>query len=91
MYGLITQIHAQPGMRERVSELLVDGLSARPGLISYSVAEDGKASNALWVSEVWRDEESYLAAINTPWFKAFLAGAKPMLSKVCESVVARAA
>ena len=89
MYGLITQLQTQPGMRQQVSELLVDGLSSRPGLISYAVSEDAKTPTSLWVTEVWRDEDSYRSAIGTTWFKAFVAGAKPMLAEIGESVVAR--
>lgn len=86
MYGLITRVTAKPGQREALAELLIGGLSHRPGCLSYVVAEDQQSSADLWV---WIDEAAHKASLVAPEIKAFTVRGWPMVAGMQDSVITR--
>ncbi|APF38390.1 Quinol monooxygenase YgiN [Chelatococcus sambhunathii] len=80
MYGLLGQIIATPGARDRLAAILVEGTADMPGCISYVVAYDMEDADALWVTEVWKDRESHAASLDLPAVKAAIAEARPLIA-----------
>ena len=89
MYGLITRVSAKPGQREALAQLLIGGLSHRPGCLSYVVAEDAQSSADLWVTEVWVDEAAHKTSLTAPEIKAFTVRGWPMVAGMQDSVITR--
>ena len=46
MYGLIGKMTAQPGARDELIEILLDGVGGMPGCLSYVVARDPEDADA---------------------------------------------
>jgi quinol monooxygenase YgiN len=80
MYGLIGKIIAQPGQREELAEILIHGSKELPGCISYVVAADPKEPDALWVTEVWSDENSHKASLELESVKDAITRGRPLIA-----------
>jgi len=80
MYGLIGKIRAQPGQREALGAVLVEGVAGMPGCLSYVVAHDAEDPEALWVTEVWDSETSHTASLDLPSVQAAIAKGRPMIA-----------
>ncbi len=80
MYGLIGKMNAVPGQREALAEILLAGLAAMPGCLSYIVAQDPTDSDALWVTEVWTDAEHHRASLSLPSVQAAIARGRPLIA-----------
>ena len=70
MYGLIGKIRATQGDRDRLAEILINGLSDMPGCLSYVVARDPADADVLWVTEVWTSREHHAASLELPRVQA---------------------
>lgn len=51
MYGLIVKMTAQPGHRDELAKILIEGVSGLPGCWSYIVAVDPSEPDVLWIGE----------------------------------------
>lgn len=80
MYGLIGRIIAVPGQRDALVAALLEGTQEMPGCLSYVVAADPSAADALWVTEVWTDRESHRASLQLPAVQAAIARGKPLIA-----------
>lgn len=80
MYGLIGKMNAVPGQREALAEILLAGLAAMPGCLSYIVAQDPTDSDALWVTEVWSSAEDHRASLSLPSVQAAIARGRPLIA-----------
>lgn len=80
MYGLIGKMRAQPGRRDALVALLLDGTQDMPGCLSYVVAADPTDHDAIWITEVWTDEQSHKASLSLPAVQAAIAAARPMIA-----------
>lgn len=58
-----------------------------PGCLSYIVAKDAKDENAIWVTEVWKDEASHKASLSLPQVQQAIAKGRPMLAGFGEMFV----
>ncbi|RZA31535.1 MAG: antibiotic biosynthesis monooxygenase, partial [Lysobacteraceae bacterium] len=58
MYGLIGKMRAQPGQRDALIAILLEGTTAMPGCLSYGIAKDKLEADALWITETWVDQAS---------------------------------
>lgn len=54
MYGLIGKMTAQPGRRDELVRILIDGVSGLPGCLSYIVAVDPLEPEVIWITEAWQ-------------------------------------
>lgn len=89
MYGLIGKMMAAPGRREELSAILLEGLGALPGNLSYVVAREPSSPDALWITEVWTDAEAHAGSLKLPAVQEAIRKARPLLAgmeRVAETV-----
>lgn len=80
MYGLIGKMNTVPGQRDAFAAILLEGMKAMPGCLSYIVARDPADDNALWVTEVWDSQASHKASLALPAVQAAIAKGRPMIA-----------
>lgn len=80
MFGLIGRMRASPGKRDELVALLLDGTEKMPGCLSYVVARDPADADAIWITEVWTDEQSHKASLDLPPVQATIAKARPIIA-----------
>lgn len=80
MYGLIGRIKAQPGQRDALAALLLEGTDVMPGCFSYVVARDPTDADALWITEVWDSRDSHRASLQLPAVQAAIAKGRPLIA-----------
>jgi quinol monooxygenase YgiN len=80
MYGLLGKITAVPGQRDALAAILLDGMHAMPGCLSYVIARDPADDNVLWVTEVWDSQDSHRASLSLPSVQAAIAKGRPLIA-----------
>lgn len=80
MYGIIGRIDAVEGSRDALAAVLLEGIAGMPGCLSYVVANDPEDVNALWVTEVWEDEESHQESLSLPAVQEAIRKGRPMIA-----------
>ena len=80
MYGLIGKMKAVAGKRDDLVAILLAGVSAMPGCLSYVVANEPGDADALWVTEVWASEASHKASLELPSVKGAMAKGRPLIA-----------
>ena len=80
MFGLIGKMRAASGKRSELIAILSGGTQTMPGCISYVVAEDPADADAIWITEVWENEESHKASLQLPEVKAAIAKGRPLIA-----------
>ena len=81
MYGLIGKIISNPGQREAVLALLLQGAEELPGCLSYIVAKDTENRDAVWVTEVWENQASHEDSLQLPAVRDAIAQAMPLIAE----------
>lgn len=79
MYGLIGKMRAKPGERDALIAILLEGIGAMPGCLSYIVARDPGEADAIWITEVWDSEACHKASLQLPAVQAAIAKARPII------------
>ncbi len=87
MYGLIGKMLATPGQRDALLAILLEGTAEMPGCLSYVIAKDPADVSAIWISEVWVDQERHQASLSLPAVKSAIARARPMIAGFGERFV----
>ncbi len=80
MFGLIGRMKAQPGRRDELVSILLEGTGGMPGCLSYVVARDRDDVDAIWITEVWTDEASHKASLSLPGVQAAIAQGRPLIA-----------
>lgn len=80
MYGLIGKILALPGKRDGLIEILLEGMQDMPGCRSYIVAKDPADPNAIWVTEVWEDQNSHKESLSLESVQEAIARGSPLIA-----------
>ena len=80
MYGLIGKMQAQPGQRDALIALMLEGTTGMPGCLSYIVARDATDPDAIWVTEDWDSPESHKNSLTLPDVQATIAQAMPLIA-----------
>ena len=80
MYGLIGKMRAQPGQREALIAILLEGTAAMPGCLSYVIAKDKLDADALWITEAWDSQASHKASLALPAVQAAIAKGRPLIA-----------
>jgi quinol monooxygenase YgiN len=80
MYGLIGKMSAQPGKRDELVKVLLDGVSGMPGCLSYIVAEDPSDPDLLWITEAWESKAAHVASLSLPSVKAAISKGRPLIA-----------
>lgn len=89
MYGLIGKMLVQPGQRDELAAILVEGVSGMPGCLSYVVANDESDPDAIWVTEVWVSEEAHSASLGLPSVRDAITRGRPLIARFGERYVTR--
>jgi quinol monooxygenase YgiN len=79
MFGMIGKFKAQPGRRDELVKLMLGGIDAMPGCLSYVVALDPADADAVWVTEVWDNADSHKASLSIPAVRATIEKAMPLI------------
>lgn len=88
MYGLIGRMTAQPGRRDELVRILIEGVSGLPGCLSYIVAVDPQEPEVVWITEAWQSKEAHGASLTLPSVRDAISRGRPMItemSKVAET------
>jgi quinol monooxygenase YgiN len=80
MYGLISQLVTLPEKRDELVQILAEGTQGMPGCLSYIIAKDVSRDDAVWVTEVWTDEESHAASLELPAVQEALTKGRPLIA-----------
>lgn len=80
MYGLIGKMTALAGQRDALVKVVLQGASSMPGCLSYVVANDPSDADAVWITEVWQDEQSHKASLSLPSVQQAITQAKPLIA-----------
>jgi quinol monooxygenase YgiN len=80
MFGLIGKMRSQPGKRDALIAILLEGTQAMPGCLSYVVASDPADADAIWITEVWDNEASHKASLALPAVQAAIGKARPLIA-----------
>lgn len=87
MFGLIGQMIAQPGQRDALIAILLEGTNAMPGCLSYMVAKDPANPEAIWITEVWDTEANHLASLQLPVVQQAIAKGRPLIAGFGQRIV----
>jgi quinol monooxygenase YgiN len=87
MYGLIGKMRAQPGQRDALTALLLEGAVSMPGCLSYIIAHDPTDADAIWITEAWDSADSHQASLQLPQVQAAIARARPLIAGFGERFV----
>jgi quinol monooxygenase YgiN len=82
MFGLIAQIHCTPGGRDQLGAILAGMADRMPGCLSYVVSDDREDPDALWITEVWVDEDHHRASLSLPQVQEAIAAGRPFIAGV---------
>jgi quinol monooxygenase YgiN len=82
MHGLIGRLRANPGQRDALIAILLEGTADMPGCLSYIVARDATDANSIWVTEVWDSRESHTASLQLPSVREAIERARPLIASV---------
>lgn len=80
MYGLIGKILAQPGQREALIEILLEGTANMPGCLSYVVAKDNADVDGVWVTEAWESHQHHQDSLSLPSVQAAIARGRALIA-----------
>ena len=80
MYGLIGKMRAQPGQRDALIAILLEGTAAMPGCLGYVIAKDKTDADALWITETWDSQASHKASLALPSVQAAIARGRPLIA-----------
>jgi quinol monooxygenase YgiN len=87
MFGLIGKMIAAEGKRDELIKILLEGTNEMPGCLSYIVAKDSADKNAIWITEVWKEEASHKVSLALPVVKQAIAKAKPIIAGFSDQTV----
>ena len=80
MFGLIGRMRAQPGQREALLAILLEGTDSMPGCLSYVVAKDPADADAIWITEVWDSRASHAASLQLPAVQDAIRRGRPLIA-----------
>ena len=81
MYGLIVKLTSAPGRRAELIEMMGgDDSNTIHGCRSYIVAEDVADDNVLWITEVWSNQATHDASLQSPPINESLAKADLLIA-----------
>lgn len=87
MYGLIGKMLAHPGQRDALVAILLEGTEDMPGCFSYLVAKCTVDPNAIWITEVWENQECHQASLGLPSVQQAIARGRPLIAGFGERFV----
>lgn len=80
MYGIISQMKATEGNREKLIEILLNGTKDMPGCKLYAIAADTADETGIWITEIWDSEASHQASLQLPSVQKAIAEGRPKIA-----------
>jgi quinol monooxygenase YgiN len=80
MFGLIGRMRAQPGQRDALIAILLQGTGGMPGCLSYVVAKDPVDADAIWITEVWDSRANHDASLQLPAVQDAIRRGRPLIA-----------
>ena len=80
MYGLIGKMRANPGQRDALIAILLDGTADMPGCLSYIIAKDSSDPDALWITETWDSQARHKASLALPSVQVAIQQGRPLIA-----------
>jgi len=80
MYGILGQLRASEGNRDKLIQILLNGTQEMPGCQLYAVAKDAADEDSIWITEFWDSEESHQASLKLPSVQKAIAAGKPIIA-----------
>lgn len=82
MYGLFGSFKAQPGERDNLAGYLLRAaalLESNPDCVHYVVSTSNDP-DAVFVAEVWTDEDAHLASLEPEEIRTLIQEARPLIA-----------
>ena len=86
MYGIIAKMTAQDAKRDELIEILLGGTKDMPGCVSYVIAEDRSDDNALWITEIWENQQSHQSSLSLDSVQDAIMRGKPLIAGFGERI-----
>lgn len=89
-FGLIGKMTAHAGQRDALAALLLEAaglVAALPGCEQWIVHTDPGDRDAMWVTEIWRDEADHAASLTGDEVRAIIARARPLIAGMGERFI----
>ncbi len=80
MYGIIGQLKATEGCRDKLIEILLNGTQDMPGCVLYAISADATDDVSIWITEFWMTEADHQASLQLPSVQAAIAEGRPMIA-----------
>lgn len=88
-YGLLGKFTAQPGRRDELLRLLLQGaeaMNAPAGCLLYLISTSLSEDDAIWVTEVWDSKEAHDASLSIPGVREIIGQAMPLIAGMSDRV-----
>jgi quinol monooxygenase YgiN len=82
VYGLITKMKTQPGQRDALVQVLVQGSKAMPGCIHYIIAKDVHDEHTVWVVETWDSAQAHKSSLSLPKVVEAMSQGKTLIAAI---------
>ena len=86
-HGLVGKMVAHPGQRDALVELLLEAaalVADAPGCEVWIVHKDPDDKDAIWVTEVWRDQADHAASLRMTGVPEIIGRARPLIASMGE-------
>lgn len=83
LFGLFGKLTAVPGKRDALAENLLkaaDLMKGVPGCLLYVINTSDAEPDAVWVTEIWRDENAHGASLSMPGVRDLIQSTMPLLA-----------
>ena len=87
LFGLFGKMTAVPGKGDALAANLLRAaelMQSVPGCLLYVVNTSSAEPDAVWVSEIWKDESAHGASLSIPGVRALIAETMPLLAAAPE-------
>jgi len=79
-YALLGKMIAQPGQRDALIAILLEGTTAMPGCLLYILSTAPAEPDALWINEVWQSRQHHADSLKLPAVQAAIARGRPLIA-----------
>ena len=80
MYGIIGQLKATDGNRDKLIDILLNGTQDMPGCKLYAISADTADETSIWITEIWESEAAHQASLQLPSVQQAIAAGRPMIA-----------
>nr|WP_236599829.1 putative quinol monooxygenase [Ramlibacter alkalitolerans] len=83
---MISKLKAEPGQREALMAILLQGTRAMPGCIHYIIGRDTQDERTLWVVETWDSPQAHRSSLALPEVVEAMTRGKPLIAAIEQRV-----